>query len=177
MVGGVATWRDVGAFLWRLHPLFTRPGGELANRTYGAAHHYAGPLERFASLRARLRLVRVLSQIDLADAIARIVEYIETTAQDAPCAADEDERPAACAPLDAFDGLISFCIRTFRSEPLTVLDQPRALIFQLFRSHRLAAPDGDLDVLDPSDKYLDPDTAAKEAHIVFAKLQSHPARR
>jgi hypothetical protein len=174
VVGGGVRPVYIALFLWRLHPLFIRPDGELPNRRTSSERAYATAGQRLAAWRARRQIARWVKELLIGDAVRVITDYIEVTQQDAPDDGDDvpkkGGRGAACPPFNTWDGLVTFCAERFHFDPLGVLDLPRSLIFQSYRHHLLQQPDGALMVCDRSDKYLDENVAAAEAHLVFAKL-------
>jgi hypothetical protein len=152
---------DVFVALWRLHPEFCRPRpGRLA-----AIRHLDRGGLRFARLwyaygswraaRVHRWLSRCVARCDLFAATELIRERFAIADQDAPGAPLEATYRSPVAPgFCYYDDLVEYFATTYHLAPAAVLDLPRALIHQLYRTRQLSQPDGELAVFAPSDSLL-----------------------
>lgn len=153
---------DVFQILWRLHPDFIRPDGELPNHRHpGQPPRYATFTERLRSLWCRRQLRRSVRRLNLSSATATLRAFLARAEQDAPTSEDytirgprrsiSERAPAHCAP----DELCDYYLRDYALTRDEVLDSPRAWLHQLHRSRTLSEdPDADIKLIAPSDSIL-----------------------
>jgi len=157
LTGLPPTHGDVQYFLWRLHPDFIRPDGELPNRRHpGQPPRYATSAETKRSFRMRRRISRLGPQVDLGAAVRIISGFLAAAEQDRQGATDATEAASLVAPEHfAWDDLCEHFCRDYGLTRDEVLDYPRAWLFQLHRSHVLRTdPEGELKIFAPSDELL-----------------------
>lgn len=140
IVGGRATRPDAWRYLWRHHPAY--PGRE------------AGLLGRLRAAAARLHLAWICGRLMWPAAAYLIKERIDLADMDAPPAETGSCAPSLAAPPCCIidDLRVHFAAHGISLSEL--LDQPKALLLQFVRAEALAAPDGELDVIDPSDALM-----------------------
>ena len=157
LTGLPPTHGDVQYFLWRLHPDFIRPDGELPNRRHpGQPPRYATPAEVKRSLRILRSIERLVPLVDLAPATGTIRGFLAGSEQDRQGATDATVTVSRVAPEpNPWDDLCEYFGRDYGLTRDEVLDSPRAWLFQLHRSHVLRTdPEGDLKIFAPSDDFL-----------------------
>ncbi len=165
-LGGLIRRADVFQFLWRLHPEFARPcraplgrGPELLRNVWSYGWRAGW---------ARRALVLAVARAPVLPAIREIQQYLAAVHQDNP-AADETSggaggrRPALGPPISWLDNYVLHFLRICPGwTPDEIIDYPFARLLQLHREEILAAPEGELNVIDPSDALL---TAAPITHV------------
>lgn len=145
--GAVAPW-DVFRLLWRCHPLFLRPDGTLPNR----GHRRARSAERIRGAASRLWLACLTGRLLWPLAVVAVRDRIALAWQDDPADSTESRAPAAPQPCEPDELCRYFAGRGLSRD--AVLDSPIAVLLQFIRSETLAQPDGELEVIDPSDALL-----------------------
>lgn len=145
VTGGPVTAWDAYRVLWRLHPHFLR-------------RDEPAPLgARLRALVTRLRLAWLTGRLLWPAGAAVLRDRLAAAYQDSPAEAageGEDESPTSAPPHCAADDLCHLFARHYGFTRDQVLDAPLAGLLQLLRAATLAQPDGDIQVIDPSDALL-----------------------
>jgi hypothetical protein len=147
-VGGTCTRRHAFQFLWRLHPCFLRRNGRQPNLC-----RWATLWQRFVARCIQLRLAYLCGALAWPASILVLQARLDRAYQDDPAADAESDRAPALPLIHAVDELC----RHFEKRGLSreaVLDSPVACLLQSIRAERLASPEGEIDVIDPSDALL-----------------------
>lgn len=154
---------DLHLLLYRLHPDWApvRPGREGAVADLARARcrllRQWWATGSLAAALAHRRLARAARRCDLGAAVAAVRAYLDAALQDAPRSAGRRRRTSLAAPpRHAADNLTDWLMTTYGMSHAAALDFPVALGHQLYRERRLQAPDGILEVSDPSDDLLSP---------------------
>ncbi len=152
---------DVQAWLWRLHPLFLRPSGELPNRRQpGGPMVFASARECRAALRIRRQLIALAPRMDLFAAEHVIRSYAATVSQDAQRDITREHVGRAAPEPNYYDDLLAYAEDRWRMSRDEALDTPTARLFQRLRNELLNSPNGILKVSAPSDALLAPPVPA-----------------
>jgi hypothetical protein len=152
---------DVFMLLWRHHPEFCRPQ---LDRAAFAADLRTKRLRflrlwfafgSFAAAVANRHLASLVRRCDLPGATRALHAWLATADQDAEEAAPDGTHRSRLAPPPCWpDQLVAYFTAHCHLTPQEALDLPVAVVNQHFRHRALSAPDGEINVIDPSDALL-----------------------
>jgi hypothetical protein len=147
---------DIQRFLWRLHPWFIRPDGELPNqRRPGGVPVFAGLLARRRSARELRGIIRLGRLVDLPSAELVLRRHLCAVEQDRQAGGESRLGRVAPEP-NFFDNLIGHCARAWGMGRDEALDTPATRLYQRARDELLCSPGGHMEVFAPSDELLAP---------------------
>jgi hypothetical protein len=132
LVGGQPSRWDAYRMLWRLHPAYSRRGGSLA----------------------RLRLSILCARLLWPACAILLRQRLDVVYQDQLATEEGPDRSPAAPQHCMYDDLCRLFASNYGLSREAVLAAPVAWLLQILRSEALVGPEGELDVIDPSDSLL-----------------------